>query len=307
MSTLAEDGAGGTAGDAAGDAPTFRHLSRSRWGGVSSAGPLAALALFIIYPLIITIRQSFEDRAGRPAGLTAWRLVLQSGAFAHALATTVELAVMSAACCVVLGTFFAITLAFVPFPGSALMTRILTTTLAFPSFFIALSFSVLYSRTGVVSVALGELFGTRNALGGFLYTPGAVLLAEVTFYLPFVLRPVLAASHQMPAEHLQVAASLGARPLRVLTWVVLPELTPAILAGAFTCLLLTLNEFGIVLFIGAKGVLTLPVLIYVDGIVSFDYPSAAVLASVQVVLSMALYAGGRLALRHIGGNRADLD
>jgi 2-aminoethylphosphonate transport system permease protein len=225
----------------------------------------------------------------------------------HALATTVELAVMATACCVVLGTFFAIALAFVPFPGSGLLTRILTTTLAFPSFFIALSFGVLYSRTGVVSVALGEVFGIRDALGGFLYTFWAVLLAEVTFYLPFVLRPVLAACQHMAVEQLQVAASLGARPLRVVTRVVLPELTPSILAGAFTCLLLTLNEFGIVLFIGAKGVLTLPVLIYIDGIVSFDYPSAAVLASVQVVLSMVLYVGGRLVLRHIGGSRADLD
>lgn len=299
--------AGDTAGDAAGAARAVRRVRRSRWGGLSSAGPLAVLALFFMYPLVTTVRQSFEDRVGRPAGLTAWRLVLQSGAFAHALATTVELAVMATACCVVLGTFFAITLAFVPFPGSGLMTRILTTTLAFPSFFIALSFGVLYSRTGVVSVALGDLFGTRDALGGFLYTFWAVLLAEVTFYLPFVLRPVLAACQQMPVEQLQVAASLGARPFRVVTRVVLPELTPSVLAGAFTCLLLTLNEFGIVLFIGAKSVLTLPVLIYVDGIVSFDYPSAAVLASVQVVLSMLLYAGGRLVLRHIGGSRADLD
>jgi 2-aminoethylphosphonate transport system permease protein len=307
MSAAIGNTAGDAVEDAAGVTRSAGRASRTRWGGLSSAGPFAVLALFIVYPLVITIRQSFEDQAGRPAGLTAWKLVIESGAFAHALATTVELAVMATACCVLLGTFFAITLAFVPFPGSRLVTRVLTTTLAFPSFFIALSFAVLYSRTGVASAALGEVFGIHDALGGFLYTFWAVLIAEVTFYLPFVLRPVLAACQQLPVEQLQVAASLGARPLRVVTRVVLPELTPSILAGAFTCLLLTLNEFGIVLFIGAKGVLTLPVLIYVDGIVSFDYPSAAVLASVQVLLSMLLYAGGRLVLRRIGGNRADLD
>ena len=53
--------------------------------------------------------------------------------------------------------------------------------------------------------------------------------------------------------------------------------------------LLTLNEFGIVLFTGAKGVITLPVLIYTRGIVTFDLPGAAVIATVQIALSLALY------------------
>ena len=46
-------------------------------------------------------------------------------------------------------------------------------------------------------------------------------------------------------------------------------------AGGSVVLLLTLNEFGIVLFTGAKGVITLPVLIYTRGIVTFDLPGAA--------------------------------
>ena len=64
---------------------------------------------------------------------------------------------------------------------------------------------------------------------------------------------------------------------------------PALMAGGSLVLLLTLNEFGIVLFTGAKGVITLPVLIYTRGIVTFDLPGAAVIATVQVLLSLALY------------------
>jgi 2-aminoethylphosphonate transport system permease protein len=134
-----------------------------------------------------------------------------------------------------------------------------------------------------------------------------VLLAEVTFYTPFVIRPVLAACQQMQTEQLRVAASLGARPWMVVRRVLLPELLPSIVAGASLCLMLTLNEFGIILFIGAKGVLTLPVLIYTKGIVAFDYPSAAVLACVQVALSLLLYLLGRVLVARIGGRRADLD
>jgi 2-aminoethylphosphonate transport system permease protein len=280
-------------------------------GGVSLIGPLAVLALLFVYPLVTVVEQSFRDRLGRPAGAVAWHTVLTSSAFRTGLLNTVEIAVGATVGCVVLGTFIAVVLAFVPFPGSAAVSRLTTVILAFPSFFIALSFAVLYGRVGVLSSVIEGITGTPEALGGFIYTRWAVLLAEITFYTPFVVRPVLAACQQMRIEQLQVAASLGARPWLVIRRVLLPELLPSIVAGASLCLMLTLNEFGIVLFIGAKGVLTLPVLIYTKGIVAFDYPSAAVLACVQVALSLLLYVLGRILVARLfartGGRRADLD
>ena len=103
------------------------------------------------------------------------------------------------------------------------------------------------------------------------------------------MRPLLASFAVLPRAQLDVAASLGASPLRVLRSVVMPEAWPALMAGGSLVLLLTLNEFGIVLFTGAKGVITLPVLIYTRGIVTFDLPGAAVIATVQIALSLALY------------------
>ncbi|NMO49726.1 2-aminoethylphosphonate ABC transporter permease subunit [Actinoplanes sp. TBRC 11911] len=280
---------------------------RARLGGVSLIGPLAVLGLLFIYPLVTVVEQSFEDRLGRPAGAVAWHTVLASAEFRTGLLTTVEIAAGATVGCVVIGTFIAIVLAFVPFPGSAAVARLTTVILAFPSFFIALSFAVLYGRVGVLSSIVQSVTGHSEALGGFIHTRWAVLLAEITFYTPFVIRPVLAAAQQMQTEQLRVAASLGARPWTVVRRVLLPELLPSIVAGAGLCLMLTLNEFGIILFIGAKGVLTLPVLIYTKGIVAFDYPSAAVLACVQVALSMLLYLLGRLLVARIGGRRAGLD
>ena len=64
---------------------------------------------------------------------------------------------------------------------------------------------------------------------------------------------------------------------------------PALFAGGSLCLLLTVNEFGIVLFIGAKGVITLPLLVYDKAIQEFDYTTACVIAVVNVGLSLALY------------------
>lgn len=92
-----------------------------------------------------------------------------------------------------------------------------------------------------------------------------MIAAEITFFTPFVVRPLLASFSTLPRAQLDVAASLGASPLRVLRSVVMPEAWPALMAGGSLVLLLTLNEFGIVLFTGAKGVTTLPVLIYTRG------------------------------------------
>jgi 2-aminoethylphosphonate transport system permease protein len=93
----------------------------------------------------------------------------------------------------------------------------------------------------------------------------------------------------------------------VLRSVVMPEAWPALMAGGSLVLLLTLNEFGIVLFTGAKGVTTLPVLIYTRGIVSFDLPGAAVVATVQIALSLALYTVYRVVFARMTTRREGAD
>ena len=131
--------------------------------------------------------------------------------------------------------------------------------------------------------------GSASPALNVLSTPAGVIAAEITFFTPFVVRPLLASFALLPRQHLDVAASLGGSPLRVLRSIVMPEAWPALMAGGSLVLLLTLNEFGIVLFTGAKGVMTLPVLIYTRGIVTLDLPGAAVIATVQVLLSLTLY------------------
>ncbi|WP_063055897.1 2-aminoethylphosphonate ABC transporter permease subunit [Nocardia salmonicida] len=239
------------------------------------------------YPILRVLTESTQTPTGR--GTEVWTSVLGSEAFREALWRTVSIAVCATAGCLVLGTFLAVVLAFVPFPGSGLVGRLIDTILTLPSFLITLAFTFLYGTAGAVNALISEFTGATTPVIDFLTTPLGVILAEITYFTPFVVRPVLAAFAQMPREQLDVAASLGASPWRVLRQVVLPEAWPALAAGGSLVLLLTLNEFGIVLFTGAKGVITLPALIYTRGIVTFDLPGAAVLASVQVLLSLSLY------------------
>ncbi|WP_372668258.1 2-aminoethylphosphonate ABC transporter permease subunit [Amycolatopsis kentuckyensis] len=242
--------------------------------------PLVVVAVFFGYPLVLVAGQSLTTDRG--FGLGVWAEVLGSAEFRDAAWQTVLLALGATTGCVLLGTFLALVIAFVPFPGARTLSRLVDTVLAFPSFLIALAFTFLYGSAGV--------FGA----GGFLYSPWGVLLAEITFYTPFVMRPALAAFGQVPGVHLDVAASLGARPGRVLWRVVLPAALPSLASGACLTLLLALNEFGIVLFLGAKGVTTLPMLVYGKAIVTFDFPAASVVALVDVAISLLLYGSYRV-------------
>jgi 2-aminoethylphosphonate transport system permease protein len=268
--------------------------------------PLLIVLLVAVYPLIRVCLESLKV-GDTERGLSTWGTVLASEAFRDALWRTVAIAATSTVGCLILGTFLAIVLAFVPFPGSQIVGRLIDTVLALPSFLITLAFTFLYGTAGAVNAAIAGMTGDPTPVLNFLYTPAGVIAAEITFFTPFVIRPLLASFSMLPRAQLDVAASLGASPLRVLRAVVMPEAWPALMAGGSLVLLLTLNEFGIVLFTGAKGVTTLPVLIYTRGIVTFDLPGAAVIATVQIALSLSLYMLYRLIFARVMTNRGKGD
>jgi 2-aminoethylphosphonate transport system permease protein len=272
-----------------------------RWRGIAWTLPPLLLVLgFAVYPMARVLTESLDSETG--SGLDNWSGVLGSALFRTALWRTVQIAALSTLGCLVLGTFVALVLAFVPFPGSKVVGRLIDAVLSLPSFLITLAFTFLYGTAGAVNALIAGITGDRTGPLNFLSTPLGVIAAEITFFTPFVVRPLLAAFTQIPREQ------LGASPLRVLRSVVMPEAWPALLAGGSLVLLLTLNEFGIVLFTGAKDVVTLPVLIYTRGIVTFDLPGAAVIATVQVALSLSLYCTYRFVFAELtGGSRAAVD
>lgn len=283
--------------------PAPREPGRSWRPVVWALPPVLVVVLIAVYPIVRVLLESTKTKSGR--GVGTWAGVLAEESFRNALWRTVTIAVSSTVGCVVLGTFLAIVLAFVPFPGAQLVGRLIDSVLTLPSFLVTLAFTFLYGTAGAVNALINRITGGTQPVLDFLSTPWGVILAEVTFFTPFVVRPLLAAFAQLPREQLDVASSLGASPWRVLRQVVLPEAWPALAAGGSLVLLLTLNEFGIVLFTGAKGVITLPALIYTRGIVTFDLPGAAVLASVQVLLSLSLYLGYRLLFARLTGARKE--
>ncbi|MFJ8957380.1 2-aminoethylphosphonate ABC transporter permease subunit [Streptomyces sp. NPDC102381] len=263
--------------------------SRKRNAGwVWALPPVAALAVVFLYPLFLVVQQSLTPDTGGTS-LTPYADVFASSAFREALGTTVWLAVGSTAGCLVLGFALALIVAFVPFPGAKAVARFIDVFLSFPSFLITLALLFVYGQVGMANGLWTDATGAATGPFQFLATPWGVLLAEITYFTPFVMRPLLAAFSGVDTAQLEVAASLGARPARIVRQVILPEALPALAAGGSLVLVLCLNEFGIVLFTGAKGVTTLPTLVYGKAILESDYPGACVVAVVNVLVSVSLY------------------
>ncbi|MCS0500873.1 2-aminoethylphosphonate ABC transporter permease subunit [Ancylobacter mangrovi] len=265
--------------------------------------PLLVLLVLFFYPLSLIVREALAPE-GEGASLLHIETVLRSREFVSGLYHTVVIAGSATAGCLVLGFVLSLVIAFIPFPGAPIAGRLIDMIIALPTFLMTLAFTFIYGSAGLLNGLLVDAFHLEQPPVDFLYSQWGVILAEITVFTPFVMRPLLAAFSTIEPAQLEVASSLGARPFRVIRQIILPASLPALLAGGSLCLLLTVNEFGIVLFIGAKDVITLPMLVYAKAIQEFDYTSACVIAVVNVVLSLGLYGLYRAIISHFGGGNA---
>ena len=106
-------------------------------------------------------------------------------------------------------------------------------------------------------VFFGRLIGMRTSLNF-----GTMLIAHVTFCLPYVILQVLPKLRQMDPALPEAAMDLGCTPLRAFAKVELPEIFPGILTGLIMSFTLSLDDFVISYFTSGNGFETLPIRIY---------------------------------------------
>ncbi|CCU25793.1 2-aminoethylphosphonate ABC transporter, permease protein [Salmonella enterica subsp. enterica serovar Agona str. 57.A.08] len=261
--------------------------------------PLLVLATLFFWPLSLIVEQALRGANGE-IGLETFRQVVDSKRFVGALLNTLQIAFFATAGCLLLGSVMSLILVFIPFPGSELIGRVVDTFIALPTFLITLAFTFIYGSAGLLNGTLMSLFAFELPPVDFLYSMQGVILAEITVFTPLVMRPLMAALRQIDKSQLEAASIRGAPPLRVFGQVIFPAALPALMAGGSLCLLLTTNEFGIVLFIGAKGVNTLPMMVYSKAILESDYTVACMIALINIVLSLGLFSLYRLAASRNG-------
>jgi spermidine/putrescine transport system permease protein len=125
----------------------------------------------------------------------------------------------------------------------------------------------------------------------------AQAIGHVTFSLPFVVIVVLARLLSLGREYEEAARDLGASALQAVRYVVLPLLTPAIVAGFLVVFAISIDDFVITAFLSSDASTeTIPVKIYANAR-GAPTPALNALATVMLFLTIFMAAVGYLLYR----------
>ena len=115
--------------------------------------------------------------------------------------------------------------------------------------------------TGISMMLLFVFAGTlmhRQGVLGF----GTMLIAHITFQLPYVILNILPRFRAMDGYLTEAAQDLGCTPVQAFFKVTLPQIRPGVIAGAIMAFTLSLDDFVISYFVSGPEFQTLPIRIY---------------------------------------------
>jgi len=209
---------------------------------------VALLLLFLYAPILTLIIFSFNDSKSRAKweGFTLkwYKNMLADPVIAKSLYYTLLIAFAAAIISTLIGTLAAI--------GMHYMKKI-------PKrFLLNVTYLPVLNPDIVTGIALMLFFILLQIKLGFT----SLLLAHVTFCIPYVILSVLPKLRQLSPHTYEASLDLGATPLQALTKVIIPEISPSIVTGFLLALTLSLDDFVISYFTSGNGVSNLSITIF---------------------------------------------
>lgn len=239
---------------------------RAPLGGAALARGAATLwiSVIVLIPLAAVLSRGFSDGLGH-----FWTAISDPEAVA-AIKLTLISSLIVVAINAVMGTLIAWVLVRDDFRGKRLVNSIIDLPFALP--------------TIVAGLTLIALYGANSPIGVHIaYTQAAVVFALLFVTLPFVVRAVQPVLMELDQEMEEAAASLGASNHRIFRSIILPNLTPALVAGAALAFARAIGEFGsLVLLTGNIPFKTQVASVYIYGRIETSDPSGA--AAVSILL-----------------------
>ena len=231
---------------------------------------MAYLSIVALIPLAAVVFKSFENGT---EGF--WNAVTSPEAVA-----ALKLTLIASLIVVIVNAFFGTLIAWVlvrdEFPGKNVVNSLIDLPFALPTIVAGLTLLALYGPDSPVGINVA-------------YTRVAVILALLFVTLPFVVRAVQPVLLELDREMEQAAESLGAGRATVFRRIILPNLTPAIIAGGGLAFARAVGEFGsLVLLAGNLPFKTQAASFFIFSQVESDNLVAA--AAVSVVLLVAALA-----------------
>jgi len=249
---------------------------------------LTWLSVIVLIPIAAVVSRSLDDGTG-----AFWRAITEPEAWA-AIKLTVVSSLIVVALNAVMGTLIAWVLVRDEFRGKGIVNSLIDLPFALPTIVAGLTLLALYGEDSPIGVSLA-------------YQQTAVVLALLFVTLPFVVRAVQPVLLEVDEEMEEAAASLGAPNRRIFRSIILPNLTPAVIAGCALAFARAIGEFGsLVLLTGNIPFETQVASVYIFGRIESDNATAAaavsvLLLAISVAILFALNLFSRWRSRHERG------
>ncbi len=213
---------------------------------------LGLILLFMYLPIVVLIVFSFNKSKSRGnwSGFTLkwYRQLFENSQIMDALYNTLMLALISSIVAVVIGTFAAIGIHNMKKFKKSVVMNLTYLPVLNPDIVTGVSLMIMF-------VFVGSLIGLKL---GFL----TMLLAHITFNIPYVILSVLPKLKQMNKHMYEAALDLGASSMYAFRKVIIPEIMPGIVSGFLMAFTLSIDDFVISYFTSGSGVSNLSITIY---------------------------------------------
>ncbi|KFN49974.1 hypothetical protein N790_01010 [Arenimonas malthae CC-JY-1] len=275
-----------------------RRLPGSRW--LVIAVPYLWMLLFFAIPFAIALKISFASAAiamppytdlvqwaGDKVQLTIntanYLFLVRDSLYVNAYLSSLEIAVVSTALCLLLGYPIAYAIARMD-PATRNVALMLVILPSWTSFLIRIYAWVgILKNNGLLNNFLIGL-GLIDEPLQILHTPVAVYIGIVYAYLPFMVLPLY--SNLVKHDHrlLEAASDLGARPWKAFLTVTLPLSKAGIIAGSMLVMIPVVGEFVIPEMLGGADTLMIGRVLWQEFFNNRDWPVASAVAIVMLVL-----------------------
>lgn len=242
---------------------------------------LGLIFLFLYLPIVVLIVLSFNDSKTRVrwGGFTLkwYQNLLDNSMITNAFGTTIFITLASALLATVLGTLAAIGIHAMRAKNQAIMLGATNIPLLNADIVTGLSMMLLFVR--FMNLELGM---------------ATVLIAHITFNLPYVILNVLPKLKQCNQNTYEAALDLGATPLYAFFKIIWPQIRAGVFSGFLMAMTMSMDDFSITYFTKGAGVNTLSTMIYTQmkrGVIPEMYALSTILFLIALLLLLAMNFG----------------
>lgn len=211
--------------------------------------------IFLYAPMLVLIVGSFNEgkSLSRFDGFTLeqYAELFRDGDLLKLLGNSIMISVIASAVATVFGTLAAVGITGLKPRMRRLVMHMTDIPMTNPDIVTGISLSLLFIFVGT------KMLGQRDSL-----TFWTLLIAHITFNLPYVILNVMPKLNQMDRSLVDAAMDLGCTPLQSFFKVTLHEIMPGVVAGAIMAFTMSLDDFVISYFVSGMDFVTLPVEIY---------------------------------------------